>query len=156
PVVNLTGLPFVAQANDAAGQAAAVVGLNAVGNDDGVTPTLRQNLFLPIRSAATAGRRAESASAKANLHDDRHRSLRVRGRGDSKLNVKGDRWKRRIVDMADKPFRDGSDVADGLFFRRRDLPLHLRRVLGNPAVDLSIKVLDDLRPPLFPPHLRGG
>src|SRR5207248_1206543 len=73
PVVRLPRPALVAQADDAARQARAVVGLDAVGDDDGVAPALGEDLLLPGRAggAAAAARRAEAAAteSEAELHD---------------------------------------------------------------------------------------
>ena len=47
------------------------------------------------------------------------------------------------------------DAAHGFILRFGNRPAHVRHVLRQPAVHLAIEVLDDLRPPLLPPLLRG-
>src|SRR5213078_1879139 len=58
PVVRLAGLALVAQADDAAGQAGAVVGLDTVGHDDRIPPAFGEHLLLPARPAARWPRRS--------------------------------------------------------------------------------------------------
>src|SRR5207244_324321 len=76
PVVGHARLALVVQTDDPARQAAAVVGLDAVGNDDCVPPAFAEHLVLPGCTAA-AGGWAEPTPAEAELHDDRHRPLHV-------------------------------------------------------------------------------
>ena len=52
PIVGLARLPLVAQADDTPGQPRSVIGLDAVGNDDGVAPPLGEDLLLPGRASA--------------------------------------------------------------------------------------------------------
>ncbi len=61
PVVQLSRLPLVEQADDAARQPGAVVGLDAGRDEDGVAPALRQQLLLPGR----AWRRTAAAAPPA-------------------------------------------------------------------------------------------
>ena len=110
PIIGLAGLALVAQADDALGQARAVVGLDAVGDDDGIAPALGEKLLLPGRAAATGakgpavwsclGRRLGCSlrgagppgpePAEPELHHHRHRAGRF-GRGcQRQLDVNGD------------------------------------------------------------------
>src|SRR5262249_8817659 len=73
PIIHLARPAFVAQTDDAFGQAGAVVGLNAVRAEDGIAPAFGENLLLPTSRTATR-------TAEAELHHHRHRTLRV-GRG---------------------------------------------------------------------------
>src|SRR4029453_2529387 len=66
PVVHLAWLPLVAQADDAFGQPGTVVGLNAIGEEDGITPALGEHLLLPGRAGGGGGtgRRRRGAGAR--------------------------------------------------------------------------------------------
>src|SRR5262249_36841593 len=77
PIRRFARLALVAQADDAPGEARAVVRLNAVRGDDGVAPALIENLALPAAGAPGP----PAAEAEAKLHDHRHRALGVGGRG---------------------------------------------------------------------------
>ena len=61
PVVRLARLALVAQADDALRQPRAVVGLDAVGDEDRVAPALRQHLLLPASARSAAPVRAPRA-----------------------------------------------------------------------------------------------
>ena len=63
PVLRLAGLPLVAQADDPLGQPRAVVGLDAVRDDDRVAPPLGEHLLLPRRAAAAEASRRRAAFA---------------------------------------------------------------------------------------------
>src|SRR5262249_28628652 len=88
PIVHLAGLALVAQADDALSQTGAVVGLNAVWDDNGIAPALGQDLLLPGRPAGAAGfghGRASTGpaaeSAEAEFHHDRDWPFRLGRRG---------------------------------------------------------------------------
>ena len=55
--------------------------------------------------------------------------------------------------MADQLLHDDRDVAVLLRGLRGDFPSDLGRVLGDPAVNLPVEILDDLRAALVPPGL---
>ena len=50
PIIHLARLALVHQADDALGQACAVVGLDAAGIEDGIAPSQRQDLRPPVRA----------------------------------------------------------------------------------------------------------
>src|ERR1700730_4157295 len=95
PIIDLARLPFVAEANDATVQTRAVVGLNAIGNQAGVTPTSFQNLLLPGWSSWYGStrwwrRRTKSwRKDKGEFHDHRNWTGRIRRRRQGQLNVDG-------------------------------------------------------------------
>ncbi len=117
PIVGLARLPFVAQADDSLGQARAVVGLDAVRDDDGVAPALGEDQRLPrraegpepaaLRSPPWASpswppprpARPRAEPPQAELHHHRHRALRVRRRRQRELDVDLDLRAPRVVDV---------------------------------------------------------
>src|SRR6185437_4751181 len=82
PIVHLARLSLVAQADDSLRQARAVIRLHAVGNDDGITPSLGEHLLLPGRPGRPLGlgKRSNWAfafaeeAAEAELHHHGNRA----------------------------------------------------------------------------------
>ena len=124
PVVRLTGLALVDQADDAFGQTGAVVGLNAAGVDGGESPAIGDELLGAGGSAFGGGepagaRRAPRGiparemqlgnGAAAEHHHHRHGTLRVGGDHQRHLNIDLYVRVRRIVDMAEKLLSDDTD-----------------------------------------------
>src|SRR5204863_7756799 len=75
PVIHLSRLALVAQADDALRQTRPVVGLNADGSDDRIAPSPGKNLSLPARCTGTWGSaawRARTRPGKPEFHDHRH------------------------------------------------------------------------------------
>src|SRR6267142_4861472 len=159
PIIDLARLPSVAEANDATVQTRAVVGLNAIGNQAGVTPTSCQNLLLPgwstwYGSTRWWRRRAKSRRKdKAEFHDHRNWTGCICGRGQGQLNVDGDLWNGRIINMAHQLLGDHRNVTILLIDSAGNFPLHLGCGSWNPTINLAVEVLHDLRTPLVPPCL---
>src|SRR5271170_1895702 len=86
PVVWLARLPLVAQTDDALGEPRSIVGLNAGGDVDGVSPAFGENLLLPGGAGIDRLRREtfhESGHEnwiEGDLHHDGNRAGGV-GRG---------------------------------------------------------------------------
>ena len=59
----------------------------------------------------------------------------------------------RVIDVAHETLGDHRHFADLLPGRLGHLPGHLGHVLGNPSIDLTVEVLNDLRTSLGPPSL---
>ncbi len=176
PVVRLARLALVDEADDALGQARAVVGLNAVGIDRGIAPAGGDEQLgrgrAGVRAATKAAERAEairgrgfarapgkavSAEAAAEHHQHGHRPLGVCGRDEGHLNVHFDGRTGGIVHMPDPLLRGNRHGADNAVRRlRHDRPRHLRNIFRHAAEDLALEVLDDFRAAHLPPLLGGG
>jgi hypothetical protein len=72
------------------------------------------------------------------------------------LNVDGDEWVGRIVDVADEFFGDDGNVFVHFALGTDDFPADTGNVGGNAAKDIAVEVLDDLRAALRPPDLSRG
>jgi hypothetical protein len=143
-------LILVGQADDALAQSA-VVPLDSVGVDRAVGPGLIERLLLPRAGAAPT---AEPTEPAAELDDDRHLARGVLGHGKVCLDIDLDLWEGAVIDVAHQRPGDSRDPAVLAFVGPGDFPLHLGDVLGDPAVDLALELLDDLRAATGP--LIGG
>src|SRR5579875_1257165 len=167
PIFQATRLALVAQADDAFGEASAVIILIDGGNNDGVAPTALQNLLLPRRAGrerreflAPLCKRGEYAAHDGGIDSqvDRHRHglrdlCRQREAG---LNIYGDKRIRRIIDVTDQRPRDCRNAAKLFAFRADDCPMNDWRMLGHATVNLRVERLDDLRAALGPPSFCGS
>src|SRR5271165_627461 len=112
PVVGLARLALVAQADDALGEPGSVVGLNAGGDVDGVSPAPGKQLLLPggagIRRLRrqTLHERGHESGIEGKFHHHRDGAGGVGGGGQRELNVDGDEGIRRVVDVAYELLRD--------------------------------------------------
>ena len=112
PIFQRARLAFVDEADDAFGEAGAVVGLHAGGNERGVAPTFGEDLLLPggtgtVECGPFFGGEAlfdggENFGAEGKLQDDGNGRGGIGGSGEGELDVDGDEWVRGIVDMADE------------------------------------------------------
>ncbi len=171
PVVWLSRLAFVHQADDALGQSGTVVGLNAARVDRRVAPPRGNELFRGGRTrvaskraeSATSGRRGRtgrpgkaSAAESAEHHQDGHGPLGIRGRYQGQLDVHLDGRKCRVVYVANELFTSNRQSAhDAVGDLLRHSPAHRRDALRHPANDFALEVLEDLGAALLPPLLGG-
>ena len=173
PVVGLAGLALVDEADDAARQARAVVGLNAAGVERRVAPAVGDQLLGRRRIAArlVARRRAAGPAAAAGGR----RSARAGARPPPNIIITGTGplasagvtsviWMStviagigRVVDVADQLLRRRpAGRRRSTFTVRVTRPGDLRHVLRHAAEHFAIEVLHDLRAPLLPPHRRAS
>ena len=167
PIFQRTWLAFVDESDDAFGEAGAVVGLDAGGNDCGVAPIFGKDLLLPGGASAIEGgplfrseaffEGGENFGAEGEFEDDGDGSGGVGGSGKRELNVDGEERVGGIVDMAEEDcFGDDGDVFVEFARGADDFPADMRNVGGNAAEDVAVEVFDNLRAALRPPDLRGG
>ncbi len=100
PIIELAGLAFVDEADDAFGEAGAVVRLNAGGDDGSVAPAFGEKLLLPGGTFVGEGRQLRCGEALADgghgfgapaqLHDDGDRTGGVGGSSQRQLDVNVD------------------------------------------------------------------
>src|SRR5580700_7026579 len=116
PIVELAGLSFINEANDALRETRAVIGLNAAGDQDRIAPSFRQHLLLPGWSRRR-GRRGTAACAPREWSDEsefhHHGDFSGGGCGDGqdKLDVDGNFREGGIVDVAGEFFHNDGHVA---------------------------------------------
>src|SRR6185312_11179704 len=95
PVVELARLPFVQQTNDSGGEPFSIVCLYARGNQNGISPALRQHLLLPRKTAPRPSQRSRKSArqgchnfrTEAKLHDNWYRTGSVHRRSERELNI---------------------------------------------------------------------
>jgi hypothetical protein len=61
-----------------------------------------------------------------------------------------------VVDVSRQLLRNDWNVVIRLFRCPENLPIQFGRVHGHAAINLALESVHDLRPTLFPPHLRRG
>ena len=61
-----------------------------------------------------------------------------------------------MVDVSRQLLRNDWTIAIRLFRCPENLPIQFGRVHGHAAINLALESVHDLRPTLFPPHLRRG
>jgi hypothetical protein len=147
PVVGPARLALVRQADDAFAQAV-VVRLNAVRIDRAVAPAIVECLLRPGGRPATAGESA--AKPERELQDDRHAARGMLRHGEARLNGDLDFRKAAVVHVADERLGHRRNTAAFGFHGVRNFPFHRRDVLGDSAVHLALKILDDFRAALRP------
>ena len=141
PIVRRARLAFVDETNDAFGEAGAVVGLHAGGNERGITPAFGEDLLLPggadtVERGPSFGSEtpfygSEDFGAQGKLHNDRNGRGGVGGSGEGELNVDGDEWVRRTVDVADEFFGDDGNVFVNFAGGTDDFPADTRPLAGT-------------------------
>ena len=171
PIIGFAGLTFVAQADDAFGETGAVIGLNAVRSNRGVTPTSGEELLgggrifeRPAKVGETigrlrgAGRTWHTATAEAaKHHEGGHGAFGIGRCDDCHLDFDIDRGKRGIVDVAIHRFAMGGNFPDeAVIDIRDDGPSDFGKVAGEATVNFAFEIFHDFRTALFPPHFSGG
>ncbi len=160
PVIRLARPAVVDQPDDPLRETRAVIGLNARGVEEGVAPTVRDQL-LGRRRIAARGRSASARerrrrptrqSAAAKHHHYRGSAGAIIRRDQNQLNVYVDRWVGRVIDMSHQLPPDHRIPADLFADGLRDDPRHLRNILGNAPQHLTLKIFDDFGTALLPPH----
>ena len=101
--------------------------------------------FLRVRLA----RRRITRGGEDDQH--RHRPLGVGRKRQQHPHVDFDRRVALVVEVTDDLPGDDRTERNELRIGRSDAPGDLRRVRGHAPVDLALKTLDDLGPPLLPP-----
>ena len=123
PVVELSWLPLVDQADDPARQPGAVVGLHAGRDKHRVAPTLLHQQLLPARSwRRRPRRRASRPRPEAEVQHHRHRACGLGRRRDGQLDVDRDLWIRGVVHVSDERFGDHRHIGDDLVGTVPSLP----------------------------------
>ena len=93
-------------------------------------------------SASTTAAADGRSATKQNHH--RHRAGSIRRNCQRRLNVDGDLRISRIVDMPDQLLGDDRDLAIHAVGGAGYRPRYFRVNLGHTAVNLAVKILDDL------------
>ena len=163
PIVEFAWLAFVDEADDAFGEAVAVVGLDAGGNVDGVAPAFGEELLLPRWAGGCLlghfgvelGDALHDFFAEGEFQHDGDGCGGFRGSGDGEFDVDGDGGVGGVVYVADEMFCDDGDVAAGFVDGVDEFPLYLGSVGGDAAVDFAVEVLEDFGTALFLPILGG-
>jgi hypothetical protein len=167
-LIGLARLAVIGQTDDADAELI-VIRLNAGGIDRAISPTCRNGLLAPRnrsgrrrigrhvcgnRARGSAGSRwpwaRSEISESAKLNHHRHRFTRAGGYGEARPNVDSDLRIARVVHMADKSFGDDGNSVRYAAGHGRHFPPHCRHITRNPAINLALKILLNLRPPLDP------
>src|SRR5581483_4541460 len=171
PIVRLARLTAIDQADDALGQAGAIVRLDASWHDGGVAPSSRQQLFgrggIIIRTAelgktvcrhGRVGCPWHSVTAESAKHHKNRDTVLGLGRGhQSHADVHADGRTIGVVDMSDEAFTVSRQLADETIGNIRDYaPRHFGDVLWYTPDHLAFEVLDNLGATQFPPRLSCG
>jgi hypothetical protein len=164
PIVGMARLAAIDEADDALGEARAVIGLDAGGRDTRIAPTGGDEEIDRRRAAGhgsffrsgrgRAGRWRNRAGAEH--HQDGDGRLRRGGHDDGHADIHGDGGKRGVVDMADQLLRDHRHAADLGADRLGDGPGDRWNILRHAAHDLSLEILDDLGAAQSPPLVGRG
>jgi hypothetical protein len=163
PVVGLAWLASVHQADDAARQPGAIVGLHAHRVQEGVTPPGGDQLLGRRRIVTGRWRRHPRIRRRGWFagrlwqvplpeHDD-HRDGALRlGSDQDEVDVDGEGRRRRVVDVTNELAPDDRCRADEPIHLLRDRPRDVGCVRGNPPVDLPLEILDELGTAGMPPR----
>ena len=164
PIIRLAGLSLIDQSDDALGQPRSVIGLNAGGIDECVSPAIGDQLFGRQRVAAGDPRRTAAGGlcarhppekgGVAEHHHDGNGSSRIGRRHQCHLNIHIEQRIRRIVHMPHQLLLEYATRATRRHCRAGNCPRHSRYDSGDTTIYFRLEVLDDLRTALLPPD--GG